>query len=308
MPLAKDVNQGLPPLPPLLPLNWDAVMLNDNFKDGINGWHTHTGSMPPGLTDHSFGDSPHAMKLSTGQAPNTQTGGTNSIYKRLGRIADSGFLFWGGWFCFRGASEHSSPSSLGFVIDHQKTDDSGRSFGRLRLRRFTTGPETFDPRWSLTPDQIPVLPPANTFVDIPGSFASDYPVTAGKGAVPGWNLNHAGWWFAGLLMSINDSDNVSGKGIGRYWRAYALEQAFDISTLNTNYNQTMPGCGAENPQIDTGFGGPNNASSFSGGVNVGLTISNRGIADGPSALIAGHVFAVHYPLQPAGVDLFPIAA
>jgi hypothetical protein len=300
-----DLAGPLPPLPPRMPRSWDQILLNDDFHDGINGWHTHTNFTCPYLSDHSFQRSANSLKLSLGH-----TTSSNSIYKRLGVTFADGYLFFGGWFAFRGTQEHGSPAQLTFAIDHQEFDDTGRSFSQLVLRRYVGegAEEKFSPRWSLIPNQIPTTPAANVWVDIPGSVVSKYPAEAGKGSVPGWNINHGDYWFAGLLMSCNSSDNSAGVGIGRYWRAYCGDTIFDLSTLKTNSEVTEngektksgegtgTGSGALNPQIDTSSGGPNAASSFSGGLNLGLGISSRGSTSEECALFAGHMFAAHYPV------------
>lgn len=294
----------LPPLPPNFPKKWDQILLNDNFSDGINGWNTHTNFYPPYLSDHSFGGSPNALKLSCGQ-----TVMSNSIYKRLSVTFKDGYYFWGGWFAFRGQQEHGSPALLNFAIDHQEFDDTGRSFSQLALRRYVgaSGEETFSPRWSVIPDQIPSAPPSNYWVDIPNAVVSKYPAESGVGSVPGWNVNHGDYFFAGLLMSCESSVN-NGHGIGRYWRAYCGNNIFDLSTLKTGgtFSETSKstqsgegtetGSGAANPQTDISSGGPNAASSFSGGLNAGLGISSRETTSEACALFAGHVFAAHFPV------------
>lgn len=285
----------LPPLPPKLPKTWDAILLNDNFETGLNGWHTHTSAYPPALSDHGFGRSPSALKLGTGTQSSPQVGGTNSIYKRVYETYQDGYLLFGGWLAFRGTAEQASPGTLSVYIDHQRWDDSARAFGKLNLNRFPSS-DTYGPEWTINADAIPSG--SGPQVAIPGASMSTYPATPGQGVIPGWNVNHAGYWFAALVMSCNQSDNVSGYGLGRYWRAYVGNNVFDLSTINADATGTQPGCGAQNPQVDSTFSGaPNPASSFSGGQNFGLGILNRtSHSDGPAALLAGHLFAAHYPV------------
>lgn len=313
--LIKDVDNfgPLPPLPPLLPRNWDAVLLNENFAEGMNGWHTHTTSCPPSLSDHAFGRSSNSLQLSTGMATGVEFGGTQSIYKRLGVLHDSGYILTLAWLAFRGKGEHASPRSVGIFNDHQMSDNTGRSFNRLVMRRYvgsTTGTETFSPRWSITPDQIPVQPPATAYVDVPNSGAAQWPAVPGAGAIPGWNVNHGDYFLAAMVVSLNQSENQTNPkvGIGRYWRAYMGERAFDLSTLKaggtwtddgTSTNTgigTTTGSGAENPQTDINSGSLNAASDFANGYNVGFSVSNKlNGPDGISTLHVGHVFAAHYP-------------
>lgn len=323
MPLfrSEDSRGPLPPLPPNLPKTWDQVLLNEDFHDGLNGWHTHTSFYPPYLSDHAFGGSPNSLRLSTAEGAESTIGGANSIYKRLGETFSDGYMFFGGWFAFRGEEEEANPAQIALSIDHQAFDDTARSFSRLFLRRWvhtTAGAEKYSPRWGLKPDAIPTTPAANVYVDIPNATAAKYPAVAGKGAVAGWNVNHGDYWFAGLLVSCNTSDNETTVGIGRYWRAYLGRTVYDLSVLKTNSEVTengenshsgegtKTGSGAENPQVAGAFTeAPNHASSFSGGLNVGLTINNRGEgAEGEASLFAGHLFAAHYPV---GTE-FPIGS
>lgn len=310
MGLARAENQGLMPLPEIVPKGWDTVLCHDTFEDGLGGWHTQNNSFPPCLSDHGFNGSPWAMKLGTGVGFSTDFGGSSSIYKRLARTFEDGYVLHAAWIAFRGPSEHASPGSITISMDHQNLDDTGRSFSRMRLRRFSGPANAYLPQWSLTPDQIPVLPPANTFQDIPGARAAAYPPVAGTGGgVPGWNVGHAGYFFVGLLVNCNMADKAVGQpGLGTYWRAYLGHKAYDLSTLATNNTLTGPGSGAENPQTDTAAGGPNSASSFSAGLNIGYSIANGPGGEGPAELLVGAAMAVHYPANADVADtvLFPV--
>jgi hypothetical protein len=300
MPLSRDEsNYDLPPLPLNLPKNWDTVVLNDNFDNGVNGWHTQNAdSFPPSLSDHSMSRSRHSLKLGTGKGGASVLGGTTSIYKRTTGMFTDGYMLFLAWMAFRGSAEHASPGSITLSMDHQKYDDTGRSFPKLILRRvLTVGgvANTFAPRWSLNNDAIPAQ--TVPYTDI-GSGVSQYPASAGVGDVPGWNLNHGNFFLAALVMSMNDADTpVAGVGVGRYHRAYLGDQVHDLTALLTSNDGTKPGNGAQNPQTDISSGGPNPTSSFSGGINFGASISNRGdVGDGPAALFLGHAFAAHYPV------------
>jgi hypothetical protein len=298
--LAREENQDLiPPLPDpsVLPRDWDTVILSDDYSRGLQGWHTHKNGFPPSLSDHGFNGSPWAMKLATGTGFSTDFGGSNSIYKRAGHTFKTGFVLHGAWLAFRGPSEHASPGSFSLAMDSQTTDDVGRSFSRMRLRRFNDA-NAFAPQWALTPDQIPVAPPANTFEPIPGASVSQWPPVRGAGGgVPGWNVAHGNYFFAGLLVKYDLDDRPAGVGLGRYWRAYLFGEVYDISTLPTNCDRTLPGSGAENPGVDVSAGAPNSQSSFSGSVNFGYAIANGPGGEGPAELLVGHTFAVHYPAK-----------
>lgn len=311
MGLARAENQGLMPMPEVVPKNWDAVLGYDTFEDGLEGWSTHKNSFPPYLSNHGFNGSPHAMGLSTGTGFSTDFGGSNSIYKRFARTFDDGYILHAAWIAFRGPSEHASPGSITVSMDHQTIDDTARSFSRMRLRRFSGVGNAYLPQWSLTPDQIPVLPPANTFQDIPGARAATYPPVAGVGGgVPGWNVAHAGYFFVGLLVNCNIADKAPGQpGLGTYWRAYLGHKAYDLSTLATNCTLDGPGSGAENPGVDVNAAAPNAQSSFSAGLNLGYAIANGPGGEGPAELLVGAVMAIHYPASdvPDSI-LFPIGA
>lgn len=309
MGLARAENQGLMPMPAIVPKGWDAVLNYDTFEDGLQGWHCHKNSFPPYLSDHGFNGSPYAMGLSTGQALSTEFGGSNSIYKRLARPFDDGYFMHAAWIAFRGPSEHASPGSITVSMDHQNLDDTGRSFSRMRLRRFAGVANAYLPLWSLTPDQIPTTPPANTFVDIPGAVAATYPPTPGVGGgVPGWNVAHAGYFFVALLVNCNVTDKALNQpGLGTYWRAYLGSRAYDLSTLNTNDTLSGPGSGAENPGVDVSAAAPNAQSSFSAGFNLGYSIANGPGGEGPAELLVGAVMSVHYPASDVADSLlFPV--
>lgn len=325
----------LPPLPKLLPRHWDAIVLNDRFDKGFQGWHTHTQQPPVMLHDHAFLGSDHALKLSTGNATSGEYSGTTSVYKRLGGLHEDGFDFFGGWIAFRGPTEQASPRTISLYLDRQTDDSSRRSLSALVMRRYV-GPdaatEKFSARLSLKPDLYPGSTPASAYVDIPGATAPTYPATPGQGSILPWNVNHGDYGFLGLLVSRAPVDNNGVSGIGRYARAYFGTQVFDLWSLNTGGTWTEDGnstrsgscttigSGAEPPQTylsSAGAGAPNAGGDFANGNNVGWGISNKiNGPDGPASLFIGWTFACHYPepiLRPgetraqAVARLFPVS-
>lgn len=291
---------GTAALPPesLLPRSWDAVLLDDDMSGPLSHWEQ--GDNAAG----QLGDSVHAMpghaksgKLSTAPVPASHVGGKGTAYCRFYDTHEDGYLVWLAWLAYRGASEVGSPGTIGMFIDHQKWDDSARSFAKVALRRRVDdgGGEAWNPRWSVVKDE-PHEPSAQRWVDIPGAVPAVWPPD-NKSAIPGWNVNHANFWSVAVVMSLNDEDNnglYDQVGWGRYHRLIVGPHAFDLTTVLANDDGTAPGSGGQWPGTTTG--GENPQSSFSGGLNFGISLSNSESSNyNYSQLYIGHALGLHYP-------------
>lgn len=260
------------------------LIFHDTFDQGFCGWRDHASgagaslalSAPLGLSTHPTGPGRFALELSTSTDRSSHQDGTCNAYKNMTRPVDNGLIVFSAMLAYRGTAEQAAPRSFFIGMDSQAWDDSSRGFPKLTLERWVgTGPDTFAPRWVIGDD-------SGNSVVIPASAAKD-PTRQVTPPVPGWNENKANWFWVTLAYNLNAVATGSADGLpGRYEWAQIGNNTYDLTGLGA-------GRGAQTPQTP-GFGG----TYFSGGLNFGMSVTNRTATDdGSASLLCGEAFAYY---------------
>lgn len=259
------------------------VLFDDNFDKGLGNWRNHQGgnvTQPPisRTSLRAFDGSLKSMMLSVSGRPASGDirSGETSTYNNLSRWVDGGKVKFETWLTLGGADLDNSPAQFMIGIDTQRWDDTSRGFYRMVCKRFPAGPDTNGPRtrenhWVLVDDKA-------AQVRIPAMNGNPVP------PYPGDNENKMNFNYVSLTV---DLDHVGEDGAkGRYYEAQIGPYVYDLTGLGA-------GRGKQNPQMISSVGG----GPFSGGLNFGISLQNRGayIAPGPSWLLIGRARGTWYP-------------
>lgn len=237
------------------------VLFYDNFETGFCGWRDHisgnVAQAPLGLASHPTYSGGFSLAVTTAQTRSGNHGGSVAAYKNTTRNHDTGVLEFGGWFAFGGITEQASPRSFLIGIDAEKWDASSRFFAKLQLERWIgSGPDVYTPRWVVIDDS-----------------GNSVPIT--NAPVVGWNENKWNFQYLALRMDLGANG-----GLGGYLSADIGGVTYDLTGLGA-------GRGAQSPAAQS--------SPFNGGLNFGISMSNRTATDdGPATLFADDLRAIHY--------------
>lgn len=239
-----------------------VVLYRSDFDAGFDGWidhFSHSRPMPPiSLTTEQSLRGARSLMLSTGEGAYNASAWENNIlaFRRIGLYQAKRFHSYSGYFAVGSGGFTGTWATWELLIDEQKFDNSSRSLYHLRC---SSRPSPDFNRWELTNN-------AGASVTIPSSIGKSL----------GDNENKQGWNYVRLTI-----DTQANGGLGGYHEAQVNQSVFDLTSLGA-------GSAADTIQGATG----NAIDEFSGGLNMGLSITRSTQSGGCQLFADDLVYAV----------------
>jgi hypothetical protein len=270
------------------------VLFDDDFSAGYEGWRQHQSNpstatettiyAPPSRTrlrDYDGGGWGLLLGLSDRFSGTTTwiPDGNCGTLKNLSRDINHGKITFQVWYAMFGQDLNTNPGQFYFGFDSQSWDDDHRGFPRLQCNRFTGSPATRTNSWRITDDSGSAI-----YLAADGTGSTTPPAKSLR--YPGDNENKMNRSYAALTYDLDAV--VSGDGLpGSYFAAEVGDECVDLRGLGA-------GRGKQSPQT---------TSSFAGGLNFVMSVSNRtSVASVTGALSGLIITRARAFWTPPGVD------
>lgn len=256
------------------------VLFDDDFSAGYEGWRQHQ-SNPASATDTTIYAPPSrtrlrdydgggwAMLLGTSDRVSGTTtwipDGNCGTVKNLSRDINHGKITFQVWMALFGQDANANPGQFYIGFDSQSWDDDHRGFPRLQCNRFTGSPASRTNTWRITNDAGDPI-----YLAADGTGSSSVPAKSLR--YPGDNENKMNRFYAAITYDLDAVTNADGKP-GGYFSAEVGDQCVDLRPLNA-------GRGKQSPQM---------ISSFAGGLNFIVSVSNRTSVASAAGAVSGLV-------------------
>lgn len=256
------------------------VLFADDFSDGLNGWNpSHfSGDVPQQPVSRGAWPVP-GMLLGTGSTYNPLSAQC-AAYKRLTHLRPGGIVSFSIEYAIVGETDARQWSAYGIEFDFQNWDGSLRAHPVLQIASPGIGVNSGA--------QAQIIDDTRTFHNI---TAITNPVTGStvastQGTLAGENENKGNRGYLRLSFDLGNLLTTSAETpTCRYYEASINGYRFDLRATQT---ANPPGRGKQSVQGGTPL------SSFAGGNNAGITLSQDPAATGAAQMfVTGAVMTYH---------------